>query len=156
MSFCRVCAMHGVRTPIEDVNQRNLKIWANVADKISFGRTWKFGSRSGFSAVQWRWFLHRASVVRDSYHRYIPPRTWWHLFHKSRGPQKWKINLDWSNQYCDSLYHWVRNLQEVKLEHQEQILQGNLLKSIDNKTVKRLKFRRLQPLSSIFSVTHFL
>ena len=34
--------------------------------------------------------------------------------------------------------------------------QGNLLKSIDNKTVKRLKFRRLQPLSSIFSVTHFL
>ena len=104
-------------------------------------------------------WLYRKTIcirLKHIYHQYSHPRTWWHLFHKSRGPQKWKINLDWSNQYCDSLYHWVRNLQEVKLEYQEKILQGNLLKSIDNKTVKRLKFRRLQPLSSIFSVTHFL
>ena len=27
--------MHGLRTPNEGVNQRNLKIWADVADKIS-------------------------------------------------------------------------------------------------------------------------
>ena len=30
---------HGLRTPNEGINQRNLKIWANVADKICFGRT---------------------------------------------------------------------------------------------------------------------
>ena len=30
---------HGLRTPIEGINQRNLKIWAEVADKIFFGRT---------------------------------------------------------------------------------------------------------------------
>ena len=24
---------HGLRTPSEDINQRNLKIWADVADK---------------------------------------------------------------------------------------------------------------------------
>ena len=31
--------VHGLRTPNEGINQRNLKIWANVADKIGFGRT---------------------------------------------------------------------------------------------------------------------
>ena len=30
---------HGLRTPNEDINQRNLEIWADVADKICFGRT---------------------------------------------------------------------------------------------------------------------
>ena len=30
---------HGLRTPNEAINQRNLKIWADVADKICFGRT---------------------------------------------------------------------------------------------------------------------
>ena len=30
---------HGLRTPNEGINQRNLKIWATVADKICFGRT---------------------------------------------------------------------------------------------------------------------
>ena len=30
---------HGLRTPNEGINQRNLKIWADVADKIYFGRT---------------------------------------------------------------------------------------------------------------------
>ena len=30
---------HGLRTPNEDINQRYLKNWAGVADKISFGRT---------------------------------------------------------------------------------------------------------------------
>ena len=32
---------HGLRTPSEGKNQRNLKIWADVADKICFGRTFK-------------------------------------------------------------------------------------------------------------------
>ena len=30
---------HGLRTPNEGINQRNLKIWADVADKICYGRT---------------------------------------------------------------------------------------------------------------------
>ena len=30
---------HGLRTPNEGVNQRYLKNWADVADKICFGRT---------------------------------------------------------------------------------------------------------------------
>ena len=30
---------HGLRTPNEGINQRHLKIWADVADKICFGRT---------------------------------------------------------------------------------------------------------------------
>ena len=30
---------HGLRIPNEGINQRNLKIWANVADKICFDRT---------------------------------------------------------------------------------------------------------------------
>ena len=34
---------HGLRTPNEGMNQRNLKLWANVADKICFGSTYKFG-----------------------------------------------------------------------------------------------------------------
>ena len=29
---------HGLRTPNEGINQRNLKIWADVADKICFSR----------------------------------------------------------------------------------------------------------------------
>ena len=31
--------MHGLRTPNEGINQRYLKNWADVADKIYFGRT---------------------------------------------------------------------------------------------------------------------
>ena len=30
---------HGLRTSNEGINQRSLKIWADVADKICFGRT---------------------------------------------------------------------------------------------------------------------
>ena len=30
---------HGLRTPNESINQRNLKSWANVADKIRLGHT---------------------------------------------------------------------------------------------------------------------
>ena len=30
---------HGLRTPNEGINQRNLKFWTDVADKICFGRT---------------------------------------------------------------------------------------------------------------------
>ena len=37
------CIIHptdyGVRTPNEGINQRNLKFWADMADKICFGRT---------------------------------------------------------------------------------------------------------------------
>ena len=29
----------GLRTPNEGIHKRNLKIWADVADKICFGRT---------------------------------------------------------------------------------------------------------------------
>ena len=63
---------HGLRTPNESTNQRNLKFWADVADKICFGRTYKFGIGSWFSAVQWRRFPHRASVVRDTYYASVP------------------------------------------------------------------------------------
>ena len=45
-------------------------ICAYVADKICFGRTNKFGIGIGiwFSAVQWRWFPHWASVVPVTFH----------------------------------------------------------------------------------------
>ena len=42
---------HGLWTPNEGINQRFLKIWADVADKICFGRTKKFGIGIEFSAV---------------------------------------------------------------------------------------------------------
>ena len=57
---------HGLRTPNEGINQIYLKIWAAVADKICFGRTYKFGSGSEFSAVQWRSFPLWVSVVRGT------------------------------------------------------------------------------------------
>ena len=57
---------HGLRTPNEGINQRNLKFWANVADKICFGRAYKFEIGIWYSAVQWRRFPHRVSVVRAS------------------------------------------------------------------------------------------
>ena len=38
-----VTLTHGLRTPNEGMNQRNLKLWANVVDKICFGSTYKFG-----------------------------------------------------------------------------------------------------------------
>ena len=44
--------LHGLRTPNEGINQIYLKNWAEVADKICFGRIKKFGSGSEFSAVQ--------------------------------------------------------------------------------------------------------
>ena len=34
---------HGLRTPDEGIKQWNLKFWADVADKICSGRTYKFG-----------------------------------------------------------------------------------------------------------------
>ena len=34
-----VLLTHGLRTPNEGINQRNLKTWEDVADKICFGRT---------------------------------------------------------------------------------------------------------------------
>ena len=39
--FCNTMVQqeHGLRTPNEGINQRYLKNWANVADKICFGRT---------------------------------------------------------------------------------------------------------------------
>ena len=44
---------HGLRTPNEGINQRNLKIWADVSDKICFSRTLKFGTGFEYSALQW-------------------------------------------------------------------------------------------------------
>ena len=43
---------HGLRTPSEGINQENLKIWADVADKICFGPYLKIWDWSGLSAVQ--------------------------------------------------------------------------------------------------------
>ena len=43
---------HGLRTPNKGINQRYLKNWADVADKLCFGRTEKFGIGIEFSAVQ--------------------------------------------------------------------------------------------------------
>ena len=37
---------HGLRTTHEGINQKSLKIRADVADKICFGHTQKFGSES--------------------------------------------------------------------------------------------------------------
>ena len=55
---------HGLRTPNEGKNQRYLKNWADVADKICCRHTYKFGIGIEFSAVQWRLFPLWASVVR--------------------------------------------------------------------------------------------
>ena len=51
------------RRPKKAKIKKNLKIWADVAYKICFGRTLKFGSGSLFSAVQWRQFSYRASLI---------------------------------------------------------------------------------------------
>ena len=50
--FLVVPNTHGLRTPNEGINQRNLKNLADVADKICFGRTKEFGIGIEFSAVQ--------------------------------------------------------------------------------------------------------
>ena len=63
---------HGLRTPNERINQRNMKFWADVADKICFGHTYKFGIGIWFSAMQWRRIPHRASVVRGSGQQLMP------------------------------------------------------------------------------------
>ena len=55
---------HGLRTTNEGINQRYLKNWADVADKICFGRTLNFGIGIEFSAVQWRLWALWASIVR--------------------------------------------------------------------------------------------
>ena len=43
---------HRLRTPNEGINQRYLKNWADVANKICFGRNYEFGIGIEFSAVQ--------------------------------------------------------------------------------------------------------
>ena len=53
-----------LRTSNEGINQRNLKFWADAADKICFSCTWKFGIGIWYLAKQWRQLSHRASVVR--------------------------------------------------------------------------------------------
>ena len=50
--LCTFHSDHGLRTPNEGINQRYLKNWADVADKICCRHTKKFGSGSEFSAVQ--------------------------------------------------------------------------------------------------------
>ena len=39
LSYTEMGADHGLRTPNKGMNQRNLIFWADVADKICFGRT---------------------------------------------------------------------------------------------------------------------
>ena len=51
-----VNSRHELRTPNEGTNQRYLKNWADVADKICFGRTYEFGIGIEFSAVHLRLF----------------------------------------------------------------------------------------------------
>ena len=49
---------HGLRTPNEGINQRNLKFWANVADKICFGST--------YSIWDWDLIFSRAVMAISS------------------------------------------------------------------------------------------
>ena len=62
---------HRLKTPNEGINQRNLKFWADVTNKICFSRTKKFGIGIWFSAMQWRRFSHWVSVVRVSNQSWI-------------------------------------------------------------------------------------
>ena len=41
----------GLRTPNQGINQRYMKTWADVADKICFGRTKRFGIGIEFLAL---------------------------------------------------------------------------------------------------------
>ena len=66
--LCGNVKNHGLRTPNEGINQRYLKNWADVADKICCRRTIQFGSGSEFSAVQWKLFSLWVSVVRVKNH----------------------------------------------------------------------------------------
>ena len=47
-----------------------MKFWADVASKICFGRTYKFGIGIWFTAMQCKRFPHRASVVRGQRYTY--------------------------------------------------------------------------------------
>jgi hypothetical protein len=48
----KIPADHGLRTPNEGINESYLKNWADVADKLCFGRTKQFGIGIEFSAAQ--------------------------------------------------------------------------------------------------------
>ena len=67
---------HGLRTPNEGINPWNLKIWANLAVKICFDHTYKFGIGIWFLAVQWRRFPHRVSIVRVHFDWFT---GWWEI-----------------------------------------------------------------------------
>ena len=47
-----ILCSHKLRTPNKCIHHRNLKFWANVADKICFGRAYKFRIGILFSAMQ--------------------------------------------------------------------------------------------------------
>ena len=66
------------RHPMKACNKKNLKFWADVADKICFGHTLKLGIGIWFSAMQSRRFPHRASVVRHckKYYEYCNLSGW--------------------------------------------------------------------------------
>ena len=49
--------MHGLRTPNEDINQRCLKNWADVADKICFAKN--LGVGVNFRPCSEDYFLSR-------------------------------------------------------------------------------------------------
>ena len=81
---CDDC-MHGLRTPnIWRHKTKKPVFCADVAGKICFGRTYKFGIC--FSAKQWSRFPHRVFVVRacwthgNSYCHFIS--CWFHMVHR--------------------------------------------------------------------------
>ena len=62
-----MCYIHGLRTANEGINKRNLKIWADVADKKML--------QSYLKIWEWEWIFgravktiipHRLSVVRET------------------------------------------------------------------------------------------
>ena len=91
---------HGLRTPNGGIIQRSLKFWADVADKICFSLTYKFGIGIPFSSVHWRQFTHRASVVCD-----LNPPTQFFCWHNIWMVPKVGITLQSSELF------WANSLQ---------------------------------------------
>ena len=69
---------HGLRTPSEDINQRNLKIWADVADKNASAVPKNLGVGVGFLVCSKDDFLTGRSYSVDNTYR---ARVEYFLFH---------------------------------------------------------------------------
>ena len=90
---------HRLRTPVEGIHKRNLKIWANVADKIFLALPQDLGVGVDFRPCQWRRFPHRASVVRDMG---ICMAT--HMMRSHRSSKFWFRRVKSKHNYCLKLY----------------------------------------------------